>query len=42
VGHSKTAGFMLIAALVVSTFWIVGWLVFVLVTLIVAAARRNF
>jgi phosphoserine phosphatase RsbU/P len=42
VGHSNTAGFMLIAALVVSTFWIVAWLIFVLVTLIVAAGRRNF
>jgi phosphoserine phosphatase RsbU/P len=42
VGHSNTAGFMLIAAGVVSAFWIVGWLIFVLVTLIVAAARRNF
>ena len=42
VGHTRTAGFVLIAALAVSTFWIIGWLVFVLVTLIVAAARRNF
>ncbi len=42
VGHTSTAGFVLIAALAVSTFWIVGWLAFVLVTLIVATARRNF
>jgi hypothetical protein len=42
VGHTRTAGFVLIAALVVSTFWIVGWLAFVLVTLLIAAARRNF
>ena len=42
VGHSPTAGFVLIAALAVSTIWIVGWLAFVLVTLINAAARRNF
>ncbi len=42
VGHTRTAGFVLIAALAVSTFWIIGWLVFVLVTLIVATARRNF
>ena len=41
-GTHRTAGFVLIAALVVSTFWIVGWLAFVLVTLIVATARRNF
>ncbi len=42
VGHTRTAGFVLIAALVVSTFWIVGWLAFVLATLINATARRNF
>jgi len=42
VGHTSTAGFILIAALAVSTLWIVGWLAFVLVTLIVASARRNF
>jgi sigma-B regulation protein RsbU (phosphoserine phosphatase) len=42
VGHTRTAGFVLIAALVVSTFWMVGWLAFVLVTLINATARRNF
>lgn len=42
VGHTDTAGLVLVIALVVSLFWIVGWLIFVLVTLIVAAARRNF
>jgi Stage II sporulation protein E (SpoIIE) len=42
VGHSRSVGFVLVGALVVSFFWMFGWLVFVLVTLIVAAARRNF
>ncbi len=42
VGHSRSVGLVLVGALVVSLFWMVGWLVFVLVTLIVAAARRNF
>lgn len=42
VGHSNTAGFVLIAALVVSVFWVLGWLLFVLITLIAATIRRNF
>lgn len=42
VGHSSTVGFVLIAALVVSAFWVLGWLLFVLITLITATIRRNF
>ncbi len=42
VGHSSSVGFILIAAGVVSTLWMTGWLIFVFVTLIVAATRRNF
>lgn len=42
VGHSRSVGLVLVFALVVSAFWLTGWLLFVLSTLIVAAARRNF
>ena len=42
VGHNRNIGFILIAAIVISVFWIIGWLIFVLATLIIAAARRNF
>jgi sigma-B regulation protein RsbU (phosphoserine phosphatase) len=42
VGHTRSVGVVLILALVVSFFWMAGWLVFVLVTLVVAAIRRNF
>jgi hypothetical protein len=42
VGHTRAAGFVLIAVLAVSTLWMAGWLAFVLATLLVATARRNF
>jgi hypothetical protein len=42
VGHSRSAGFLLLATFELSAFWILGWLLFVLITLILAAARRNF
>ncbi len=41
-GHSTAMGITLIVALVGSFFWVIGWLVFVLCTLIAATVRRNF
>jgi hypothetical protein len=42
VGHSRSAGFLLVTALELSAFWILLWLLFVLITLLAATARRNF
>ena len=42
VGHSRAIGIVLAAALVFSVFWILGWLLFVFITLTVATLRRNF
>jgi len=42
VGHSTAIGIILLAILVVSFLWIVGWTVFVFLTLIFATTRRNF
>jgi hypothetical protein len=42
VGHSHAIGIVLAIVLVWSFFWILGWLVFIFITLIVATLRRNF
>ncbi len=42
VGHSKAIGVVLAIIFVCSFFWILGWLVFIFVTLIVSTIRRNF
>lgn len=40
--HTTVAGLFLVCVLVASIVWYVGWLLFCLVTLIGATARRNF
>jgi phosphoserine phosphatase RsbU/P len=42
VGHSQAIGVVLALVLVWSFFWILGWLIFIFITLIVATLRRNF
>jgi sigma-B regulation protein RsbU (phosphoserine phosphatase) len=42
VGHSKAVGVLLILILVFCFFWVLGWLLFIFSTLIVATTRRNF
>jgi hypothetical protein len=42
VGQSRAIGVVLAIVIVCCLFWIVGWLVFVIVTLTVATLRRNF
>jgi hypothetical protein len=42
VGHSKAIGVVLAIVILCSLFWILGWLVFIIVTLTVATLRRNF
>ncbi len=42
VGHSHAIGVVLALVLVWSFFWILGWLIFIFITLIVATLRRNF
>jgi hypothetical protein len=42
VGQSTAIGILLAVALVGSFFWVLGWLVFILVTLLAATLRRNF
>ena len=42
VGHSTAAGLVLVLTGICSTFWLLGWLVFVVFTLISAALKRNF
>lgn len=42
VGHSSVVGILLAIIFVLSFFWLLGWAVFVFVTLIVATIRRNF
>ena len=41
VGHTRSVGVLLAFAGLISFFWIIGWLIFVLATLIIAVARRN-
>lgn len=40
--HSTSAGFFLVFILLASVIWWLGWLIFCVVTLIAATARRNF
>jgi len=42
VGHSKAAGLVLALAGLCSSFWMLGWLLFVVLTLFSAAMKRNF
>jgi phosphoserine phosphatase RsbU/P len=42
VGHSKAIGIVLAFVFVCSFFWIFGWLLFIVATLIVSTVRRNF
>jgi hypothetical protein len=42
VGHSPLIGFVLAGVLACSLLWILGWLLFIFITLIAAALRRNF
>lgn len=42
VGHSKAIGIVLAVVFLVSTLWILGWLVFIFATLISSTMRRNF
>ena len=41
-GHSLVVGIVLAVVLAVSALWILGWLVFIFITLIAATMRRNF
>jgi hypothetical protein len=40
--HNKAAGLVLAIVLLCSIFWIIGWAIFVFLTLIVATIKRNF
>jgi hypothetical protein len=42
VGHSTLVGILLAAVMLFAILWIIGWTIFVFLTLIVATARRNF
>ena len=42
VGHSSAAGILLAIIFVLSFVWILGWLLFIFITLIVATIKRNF
>jgi len=42
VEHSKAIGIFLVIVLLCSIFWVIGWAIFVFLTLIVATIRRNF
>jgi hypothetical protein len=42
VGHSKVVGIVLVVVVLISMVWLLGWLIFVFLTLIVATLRRNF
>jgi hypothetical protein len=42
VGHSRAIGIALAIVLVGSFLWILGWLLFICITLIAATLRRNF
>jgi hypothetical protein len=42
VGHGTGSGVALALVYAGSTFWILGWLLFILITLIAATLRRNF
>ena len=42
IGHSTVAGVVLVVVGLCSVFWMIAWLVFILITLIIATVRRNF
>ncbi len=42
VGHSRAIGVVLLIVFACSAFWVLGWLIFIFSTLIVATMRRNF
>ena len=42
VEHSKAIGIFLAIVLLCSIFWVIGWAIFVFLTLIVATIKRNF
>jgi phosphoserine phosphatase RsbU/P len=42
VGHSEAIGVVLVIMVLCSMLWIAGWALFVFLTLLFAAARRNF
>ena len=42
VGHNKAIGVALIVILVSAIFWVIGWAIFVFLTLIIATIKRNF
>jgi phosphoserine phosphatase RsbU/P len=42
VGHSALIGVLLAVVLVGSVLWILGWMIFVFLTLVAATIRRNF
>jgi len=42
VEHSRAIGVALFLVLLCSVFWVIGWAIFVFLTLIVATIRRNF
>jgi hypothetical protein len=42
VGHSAVIGFVLLGIAACCVLWLIGWLVFIFLTLIFATVRRNF
>jgi hypothetical protein len=42
VGHSTVVGIFLAVIFLCSFFWLLGWLIFIFLTLIIATLRRNF
>src|ERR1019366_9612826 len=42
VGHNKAIGVALAIVLVCAIFWVIGWAIFVFLTLIIATIKRNF
>jgi sigma-B regulation protein RsbU (phosphoserine phosphatase) len=42
VGHSSAVGIILAIVYVGSLFWMIGWMLFIFLTLIVATVKRNF
>jgi phosphoserine phosphatase RsbU/P len=42
VGHNKAIGVMLVVVLICAVFWVIGWAIFVFLTLIIATIKRNF
>jgi sigma-B regulation protein RsbU (phosphoserine phosphatase) len=41
-GHNKAIGVMLVVVLICAIFWVIGWAIFVFLTLIIATIKRNF